>query len=121
MALLRKAGGSEHLKKDSASGQQEKDVEKRVSRHLGLGLDNLREPQQRGVLDPGARGARMLADATQLSILVDSDTGYGNFNNVRRLVRKLCERHIAGLCIEDKLFSKTSSFIGAKDSLFLPA
>jgi 2-methylisocitrate lyase-like PEP mutase family enzyme len=47
----------------------------------------------------------MLAEATQLPILVDGDTGYGNFNNVRRLVRKLCERHIAGVCIEDKLYS----------------
>ena len=56
----------------------------------------------------------MLADATQLPILVDGDTGYGNFNNVRRLVRKLCERHIAGVCIEDKLFSKTNSFTGGK-------
>ena len=46
----------------------------------------------------------MLADATQFPILVDGDTGYGNYNNVRRLVRKLCERHIAGVCIEDRLF-----------------
>ena len=53
-----------------------------------------------------------MADATQLPILVDGDTGYGNFNNVRRLVRKLCERQIAGVCIEDKLFPKTNSFIG---------
>jgi phosphoenolpyruvate phosphomutase len=53
-----------------------------------------------------------MADATDLPILVDGDTGYGNFNNVRRLVRKLCERQIAGVCIEDKLFPKTNSFIG---------
>ena len=51
-------------------------------------------------------------DATRLPILVDGDTGYGNFNNVRRLVRKLGERQIAGVCIEDKLFPKTNSFIG---------
>ena len=30
-----------------------------------------------------------MADATRIPILVDGDTGYGNFNNVRRLVRKL--------------------------------
>ena len=41
------------------------------------------------------------ADTTQLPILVYGDTGYGNFN-------------IAGVCIEDKLFSKTNSFIGGK-------
>lgn len=28
-------------------------------------------------------------DATTLPILLDGDTGYGNFNNMRRLVRKL--------------------------------
>ncbi len=58
-----------------------------------------------------------MADATSLPILVDGDTGYGNFNNVRRLVRKLCQRGIAGVCIEDKLFPKTNSFIGEAQPL----
>ena len=53
-----------------------------------------------------------MADATSIPILVDGDTGYGNFNNVRRVVRKLCQRRIAGICIEDKLFPKTNSFLG---------
>jgi phosphoenolpyruvate phosphomutase len=53
-----------------------------------------------------------MSDATTIPILVDGDTGYGNFNNMRRLVRKLCQRQIAGVCIEDKLFPKTNSFIG---------
>jgi len=53
-----------------------------------------------------------MADATSIPMLVDGDTGFGNFNNVRRLVRKLCDRGIAGVCIEDKLFPKTNSFIG---------
>ncbi|HUL64367.1 MAG TPA: phosphoenolpyruvate mutase [Burkholderiaceae bacterium] len=52
-----------------------------------------------------------MADASDLSILLDGDTGYGNFNNVRRLVRKLEQRGIAGVCIEDKQFPKTNSFI----------
>lgn len=53
-----------------------------------------------------------MADATRLPILVDGDTGYGNFNNVRRLIRKLEERGLAGVCLEDKLFPKLNSFIG---------
>ncbi len=53
-----------------------------------------------------------MADATSIPIIVDGDTGYGNFNNVRRLVKKLCQRGIAAVCIEDKLFPKTNSFIG---------
>lgn len=58
-----------------------------------------------------------MADATDRPILVDGDTGYGNFNNVRRLVRKLCDYHIAGVCIEDKLFPKTNSFVGERQPL----
>ncbi len=52
-----------------------------------------------------------MADATSVPILLDGDTGYGNFNNVRRLVRKLELRGIAALCIEDKLFPKANSFL----------
>jgi phosphoenolpyruvate phosphomutase len=52
-----------------------------------------------------------MSDATSIPILLDGDTGYGNFNNMRRLVRKLEQRDIAGVCIEDKQFPKTNSFI----------
>ena len=52
-----------------------------------------------------------MADAGDLPILLDGDTGYGNFNNMRRLVRKLEQRGIAGVCIEDKQFPKTNSFL----------
>jgi phosphoenolpyruvate phosphomutase len=58
-----------------------------------------------------------MSDATSVPILVDADTGYGNFNNVRRLVRKLEQRGIAAMCIEDKLFPKTNSFIGEQQPL----
>jgi len=52
-----------------------------------------------------------MSDATTIPILLDGDTGYGDFNNMRRLVSKLETRNIAGVCIEDKLFPKTNSFI----------
>lgn len=52
-----------------------------------------------------------MADATNIPILLDGDTGYGDFNNMRRLVNKLEQRGVAGVCIEDKLFPKTNSFI----------
>ncbi len=52
-----------------------------------------------------------MSDATTIPILLDGDTGYGNFNNMQRLVRKLEQRNIAAVCIEDKLFPKTNSFI----------
>jgi phosphoenolpyruvate phosphomutase len=55
-----------------------------------------------------------MADASDLPILLDGDTGYGNFNNLRRLVRKLEQRGIAGVCIEDKQFPKTNSFLNGE-------
>lgn len=58
--------------------------------------------------------AEFMSDATTIPILLDADTGYGNFNNVRRLVRKLEQREVAAMCIEDKLFPKTNSFIGGE-------
>ena len=50
-------------------------------------------------------------DAVSIPILLDGDTGYGNFNNLRLLVQKLESRGIAGVCIEDKLFPKTNSLL----------
>ncbi len=55
-----------------------------------------------------------MADATSVPILLDGDTGYGNFNNMRRLVRKLEQRGIAAVCIEDKLFPKQNSFLAGE-------
>ncbi len=52
-----------------------------------------------------------MSDATTIPILMDGDTGFGNFNNMRRLVKKLEQRDIAGVCIEDKIFPKTNSFL----------
>ncbi|MDR1315808.1 MAG: phosphoenolpyruvate mutase [Spirochaetales bacterium] len=52
-----------------------------------------------------------MSDVTAVPILLDGDTGYGNFNNMRRLVSKLEQRNIAAVCIEDKLFPKTNSFV----------
>lgn len=52
-----------------------------------------------------------MADATTVPILLDGDTGYGNFNSARRLVTKLEQRGVAGVCMEDKIFPKTNSFL----------
>ncbi|MEC4802811.1 MAG: phosphoenolpyruvate mutase [Jaaginema sp. PMC 1079.18] len=61
-----------------------------------------------------------MSDVTNIPILLDGDTGYGNFNNMRRLVKKLEQRDIAGVCIEDKQFPKTNSFINGKTQLLAP-
>ncbi len=76
-----------------------------VSASLGVRDNN--EASWTQVLDV----LEFMSDATSIPILLDGDTGYGNFNNMRRLVRKLEQRDIAAVCIEDKLFPKTNSFI----------
>ncbi len=58
-----------------------------------------------------------MSDASTIPILFDGDTGFGNFNNARILVRKLEQRDIAGVCIEDKQFPKTNSFLGSERQL----
>src|SRR5438094_9169908 len=52
-------------------------------------------------------------DATSIPLLLDGDTGYGNFNNMRRLVRKLEQVGVAGVTIEDKVVQKANSFLRA--------
>ncbi|NND03894.1 MAG: phosphoenolpyruvate mutase [Acidimicrobiia bacterium] len=75
-----------------------------------LGVRDANEASWTQVLD----SVEYMADATSIPILLDGDTGYGNFNNVRRLVTKLEQRGVAGVCLEDKLFPKQNSFIDGK-------
>jgi phosphoenolpyruvate phosphomutase len=78
-----------------------------------LGVRDANEASWSQVLDV----VDFMSDATSLPILLDADTGFGNFNNVRRLVRKAEQCGVAGICIEDKLFPKTNSFIGERQPL----
>src|SRR2546425_10734531 len=54
-----------------------------------------------------------MADATSVPILLDGDTGYGNFNNMRRLVRKLEPAGGGGGTLEGKPFPQAHSFLRA--------
>lgn len=58
-----------------------------------------------------------MADATNVPILVDGDSGFGNFNNARIVARKLEQRGAAGICLEDKGFPKMNSFVGDRHPL----
>jgi phosphoenolpyruvate phosphomutase len=75
-----------------------------------LGLRDNNEASWTQVLEV----VEFMSDATRIPILLDGDTGYGNFNNIRRLVKKLEQRGVAAVCIEDRLFPKTNSFIGSE-------
>jgi phosphoenolpyruvate phosphomutase len=81
-----------------------------LSISASLGVRDSNEASWTQVLDV----LEFMSDATSIPILLDGDTGYGNFNNARRLVQKLEQRQIGGVCIEDKLFPKTNSFINGK-------
>jgi phosphoenolpyruvate phosphomutase len=78
-----------------------------------LGVRDSNEASWTQILDV----LEFMTDATTIPILLDGDTGYGNFNNFRRLVNKLEQRNIAAVCIEDKLFPKTNSFLGSAQPL----
>lgn len=78
-----------------------------LSISASLGVRDNNEASWTQVLDV----VEFMSDATTIPLLLDGDTGYGNFNNMRRLVNKLEQRDIAGVCIEDKIFPKTNSFL----------
>ena len=84
-----------------------------LSVSASLGLRDSNEASWTQVLEV----LEYMADATTLPILVDGDTGHGNFNNMRRFTRKLGERGVGGVCIEDKLFPKANSFVGEAQPL----
>ena len=110
---------------------QSKQLEFICEAHNGLSAKIVEEAGFRGIWGSGlsisaAMGVRdnneaswtqvlevleFMCDNTSVPILLDGDTGYGNFNNMRRLVNKLEQRGIAAVCIEDKIFPKTNSFI----------
>ncbi|MCP3658845.1 MAG: phosphoenolpyruvate mutase [Bacteroidetes bacterium] len=52
-----------------------------------------------------------ITDSVKIPILMDGDNGYGNYNNVRILVKKLNKLGVQGICIEDQLFPKKNSLL----------
>ena len=55
-----------------------------------------------------------------IPILFDGDTGYGQFSHFQQLVRRLCLRQVGGVCIEDKVFPKTNSFLRSESQSLAP-
>jgi 2-methylisocitrate lyase-like PEP mutase family enzyme len=67
-----------------------------------------------------ANHVAMIADAIELPLLVDGDTGFGNAVNMRRTVRVLERAGAAGLQIEDQTFPKKCGHFNGKDVIPLP-
>ncbi|OAF08766.1 phosphoenolpyruvate phosphomutase [Bradyrhizobium centrolobii] len=58
-----------------------------------------------------------IVDSNTLPVLVDGDSGFGNFNNARLLARKLRQRGAAGVAFQDSCFPKMNSFVGERHPL----
>ena len=52
-----------------------------------------------------------MAEACDIPVIADCDTGYGGPNNVAHLVKKFENAGIGGICIEDKVFPKENSLL----------
>lgn len=87
-----------------------------LSMSAALGVRDCNEASWTQVLET----VEFMRDATRLPILLDGDSGFGNFNNVRRLVRKLEQRGIDGVCIEDQIFPKRNSLSEGRQKLVDP-
>ncbi len=55
--------------------------------------------------------ASNMANSCEIPVIADCDTGYGDANNVRHLVKKFESGGIAGISIEDKTFPKQNSLL----------
>lgn len=55
--------------------------------------------------------AQFMAAGVSIPVLLDADTGFGNFNNARIVAKRAHQLGLGGMCIEDKCFPKTNSFL----------
>ncbi len=58
-----------------------------------------------------------MTDFAQTPILLDANSGYGDFNIFARFTKKAEALGIAGVCIEDKDFPKRNSFANTRHAL----
>ncbi len=58
--------------------------------------------------------AKYIANAVDIPVVCDADTGYGNPLNVQRTVREYEMAGVAGIHIEDQLFPKKCGFFEGK-------
>lgn len=84
-----------------------------LSMSAAMGLSDRNEASWSQVINV----LEQMADNTNIPILVDGDSGFGNYLNVIRFVKKLKQINIFAVCIEDKIFPKVNSFIGENQAL----
>jgi 2-methylisocitrate lyase-like PEP mutase family enzyme len=62
-----------------------------------------------------AANARVIANAVDLPVICDADTGYGNELNVARTIREYEDAGAAALHLEDQVFPKRCGFLSGKN------
>ncbi|KKN82800.1 hypothetical protein LCGC14_0306240 [marine sediment metagenome] len=60
---------------------------------------------------------RPIVNSTNLPVIVDADTGYGDTEQVVRAVRELENAGASAICIEDNVYPKTNSLWGGKKAI----
>ena len=87
----------------------------------GFGISSARALPDAGIITMTELldAVRFMAEACNIPVIADCDTGYGGPNNVAHLVKKFENAGIGGICIEDKTFPKENSLFedGRQDML----
>jgi phosphoenolpyruvate phosphomutase len=88
----------------------------------GLGMSTACGVRDRSELSAGEnlRQIQYIVEAAGIPVLVDADSGYGDFNNARQFARRSERLGAAGVCLEDKKFPKSNSFRGEGQPLCDP-
>ena len=87
----------------------------------GFGISSARALPDAGIITMTELldAVTFMAEACDIPVIADCDTGYGGPNNVAHLVKKFENAGIGGICIEDKTFPKENSLFkdGKQDML----
>ena len=77
----------------------------------GFGISSTRALPDAGIITMTELldAVTFMAEACNIPVIADCDTGYGGPNNVAHLVKKFENAGIAGICMEDKTFPKENS------------
>jgi len=87
----------------------------------GFGISSARALPDAGIITMTELldAVTFMAEACNIPVIADCDTGYGGPNNVAHLVKKFENAGIGGICMEDKIFPKENSLFkdGKQDML----
>ena len=64
--------------------------------------------------------ARSMVEACNIPVIADCDTGFGGPSNVSHMVKKYENAGVSAICIEDKTFPKSNSFLENETHDLLP-